>query len=146
MQYLVALCIYAFFLTSAVASSSFYLNLGGFTLHDRGGYNDFNPGLGLEVRTSDDWSFGAGVLKNSHDRRSRYAVAEYSPLTIGGAHIGFLAGAIDGYQLHNGQALPLLAPTIEWRGERFGLTCAYLPQIHGRTDSSGLAFLFKVRF
>ena len=132
--------------SAACASPTVWLNLGALSVHSAPGYNDVNPGFGLEVRTSDTWAFTAGELKNSQRRRSRYLAAEFTPLQAGPVRLGLVAGAIDGYRLRDGKPLPLLAPMAQITWGHVALAALFIPQVQHYTDSSALALILKVGF
>ena len=75
--------------------------------HDGVRYKTFTPGIGVLCRSEDDVISGAGVYSNSHGNISKYVMAGWQPLDIGGAKAGFFLGAADGYRRGNGGFAPI---------------------------------------
>ncbi len=61
-------------------------------------YREFNPGLGLEHRYSNEFSVSAGFFRNSFDRHTNYLFAAYTPVELGGWRTGVIAGGVTGYE------------------------------------------------
>jgi len=83
---------------------------------DGNDYNEFNPGLGIELPVSGNWSLEAGFYRNSHTRSTRYIWGGYSFHT-GPMRVRPLVGMVDGYHetsLADGTALPVVAVSIEY--------------------------------
>lgn len=129
---------------------TYWLNLGGISAHDRGHHNGFNPGVGIEVRTSDAWAFFGGAYRNSDWRTSRYLGVNFTPwrlpLSAAKVHVGIQAGAMDGYPLRNGGAFPAAALVADVRFPRTALQLTYLPRVEAFKNANTLALAFKVRF
>lgn len=123
-----------------------WVNAGGVSWHSKPGRNGSNPGIGAELRTSEDWSFGAGAYRNSDRGHSRYVLAEYTPLHIGMLNAGLVAGAVDGYTVNNGKPMALIAPAIELRASHFAAQLTYVPAIDSIKNADTLSLVLKVRF
>jgi hypothetical protein len=124
-----------------------WANLGGVSLHDAPGRNGFNPGLGLELRTSTTWAFGAGQYRNSERLTSHYAVATYTPWQpIQGLHVGALFGVVDGYPLRDRQAIPAAALVAEVRWRTVAITGTFIPTLDRAKAANTLGVQVKVNF
>lgn len=139
-----ALLVMAMPAVAAEASPSAYINLGGPSHHfsDREFVED-NFGLGIEVPVG-GLLVGAGVYKNSLGRTSRYLVAEKCMISAGPLCLGALAGLVDGYYLNNGNAIPMVAPTVTVDAGRFGLRFVFIPEVEKRV-SAVLAVQFRIK-
>lgn len=93
--------------TTAAASEGWTLQLHGLSWHaaPRAGFdnsnrdwNERNEGLGVRNTFSDTWSVQFGAYRNSIDRTTIYAVANYTPVQVGGVRIGGFAGIGSGYR------------------------------------------------
>lgn len=80
----------------AAMLGSFHYNVGCPTAQCKP-LNDFNPGVGIEVRKN-DFAFGAGYYKNSYRRGSEYVLAGWQPLHAGPISAGIVGGAVTGYR------------------------------------------------
>jgi hypothetical protein len=124
-----------------------WANLGGVSLHDAPGRNGFNPGLGLEARTSPAWAFGAGEFRNSERLTSHYATAIYTPWQpIHRVHAGALFGVVDGYPLRNRQPIPVAALVAEVRWQSVALTGTFIPTIDRAKAANTLGVQVKFCF
>ncbi len=133
-------------LTTTAHATTWWLNLGGVSLHSQGDFNGFNPGLGLTARLSDEWAVGAGFYRNSERHVSRYAAATYTPIEVAGLRVGVLGGLVNGYALNNGHAVPLLSPLAEWRADRIAISVGFIPHVAHVNSTSVLAAQVSVRF
>jgi hypothetical protein len=59
--------------------------------------NETNPGIGLRW-TDGDYHKMLGVYKNSNYKQSAYALMAYTPIKIGAARLGAVAGVVTGYE------------------------------------------------
>ncbi len=91
------------------------------------GYNERNFGLGIEHDFTSAHAMSVGAYRNSIDRRSNYALYRWTPLAIGRARIGVLAGVVDGYRRNGGRLAPALAPTITLDTHPVGISLILIP-------------------
>lgn len=103
-------------------------------------YNQTNLGAGFERETSiARLSVVAGAYRNSYYKTSAYAGVLWTPLALGAAHFGVIAGAVSGYNS------PIaLVPTVAVEGRRFGANVYYAPAIG--SDCAVLGLQVKMKF
>ena len=120
--------------TTACASDVWSLQLHGLSWHaapraefDNTGreWNERNVGLGIRHTFSDTWSVQAGAFRNSVDRTTVYAVANYTPVQFGALRVGGFAGLGSGYK-----STPLLAGGLVELGP---VSVRIIPPIKGTT-------------
>lgn len=87
-------------------------------------WNERNGGLGIRHTFSDTWSVQAGAYRNSVDRTTVYAVANYTPVQFGALRVGGFAGVGSGYRT------PLLAGGLVELGP---VSVRIIPPIKGTT-------------
>lgn len=109
-------------------------------------FNEFNPGVGLEVQWHPRHALAAGYFRNSVDENSLYALYQYTPLQLGRhVRIGAMAGAVTGYPGYNdGGIAPAGGLIAKLEGERVGVNLIVLPEIRNVTPTT-LGLQFKVR-
>ncbi|MFT4171505.1 MAG: hypothetical protein QM639_03020 [Rhodocyclaceae bacterium] len=104
--------------------------------------NEFNYGLGYERDINEEWSWSAGVYKNSIRRATFYLLGNYYPYELGaGFRVGLTGGLVTGY--HKSPVVPLLAPTIEWRGKWVAAQAYVVPTVKPYVDG---AVIFQLKF
>lgn len=133
-------------LATPCAQAAEFINFGGGALHfERDlGHNEFNPGLGYERDYNDDISWAVGYYKNSLSKPTFYGVVNYLPYKLSDSwRVGLTGGLLTGY--NKSDVVPLLAPSIEWRGSRIGLQFFVVPSIKPYVDGAVVGQL-KVRF
>ena len=99
--------------------SELWVNPGFYSYHfqrDKG-FDDTNPGLGVEYRFSTVASVTAGRFHNSDRRMSNYAGIYYQPWSIGPVRLGAVVGGFDGYpKMRNGgwflAAIPVVSVVL----------------------------------
>lgn len=100
-------------------------------------YRADNVGLGLRVQTSamqaHSLAVQGGVYRNSHDRTSVYAIADWLPLQMLGARVGVFAGAVNGYAMRDGGVVPAAGATARWQGQRLALQLRAVPPLPDKT-------------
>lgn len=119
------------------AHSAELLSFGGGSYHfDRSlGHNEFNYGLGYERDMRDDVSLSGGVYKNSLRRASFFLLANYYPFTLGrGFRLGVIGGGMSGY--HQAAVIPVVLPTLEWRGEHVAVQAYAVPTVKPYIDGA----------
>lgn len=99
-------------------------------------WNEENFGLGVRRDFNEQWSAQAGFFKNSYDRWSTYAIADYQPLSYGPFQAGVFAGVRTNYSR---PVLPAAGAVVRWQGEVFSATVRAAPKISG--TSPGLVTL-----
>jgi hypothetical protein len=105
--------------------------------------NQRNYGLGLEYHTG-DMTYVAGRYKNSDYRNSVYALAAWTPLSVGILHAGIGIGVVNGYpSLNNGGIAPAGIAIIKLEMERVGLNLAFNPSL---SPKSPLTIALQVKF
>ncbi|MEN9492919.1 MAG: hypothetical protein RJA63_3368 [Pseudomonadota bacterium] len=113
------------------------ISFGGASYHfERDlGHNEFNYGLGYERDINADLSVSAGVYKNSLRRASFYLLGNYYLFAPGsGFRLGATGGLMSGY--HRAAVIPVLMPTIEWRGERLAVQAFAVPTVKPYVDGA----------
>lgn len=106
--------------------------------------NERNPGLGVEYAHSEDVTLMAGAYLNSHNRKSKYLFAAYTPIQYDGFSFGAAAGAATGYTSgHETKTLPVLAGLVRWRGENVGVNMLIIPKSKNANVTFGLQAVFK---
>jgi len=76
---------------------SLLLHVG--SVHQRPGFNNVNPGLGISCAYTENVSISSGFYYNSERKMSAYASAEYSVPLVAGFRAGVVAGVVTGYKL-----------------------------------------------
>ena len=120
------------------------LSIGGGAYHfERDlGHNEFNYGLGYERDVNKEWSWSAGVYKNSIRRASFYLLANYYPWQLSEQwRVGAIGGLSTGY--HRAAVIPVLAPTVEWRGDWMATQLYVVPSIKPYIDG---AVVMQIKF
>lgn len=92
--------------TTSFASDGWSLQLHGLSWHAKPraefdntgrGWQERNAGLGVRRTFSPDWSVQGGFYRNSIDRTSVYALANWTPVQAGPLRMGGFAGVASGY-------------------------------------------------
>lgn len=133
-------------LTSGVAGAAEMLSFGGFSHHYNRNLdlNEVNPGIGYEKDVNDDWSWSAGVFKNSLRRAAFYGLANYAVWKPAESwRVGISAGASTGY--HHAAVIPVVTPFLEWRGDKLALQTYVIPTVKPYVDGA-VVVQFKWRF
>ena len=109
-------------------------------------FNEFNPGIGVEVQWQPRHAVAAGYFRNSVDENSLYALYQYTPLQLGRyLRVGAMAGVVTGYPGYNdGGIAPAGGLIAKLEGERMGVNFIVLPEIRNVTPTT-LGLQFKVR-
>jgi hypothetical protein len=118
--------------------SELWINPGFYSYHfqrDKG-FDDTNPGLGVEYRFSTVASATAGRFHNSDRQMSNYAGVYYQPWSIGPVRLGAVVGAFDGYpKMRDGgwflAAIPVLSVEYQRVGVNFAIVPTYKERLHG---------------
>lgn len=88
-------------------------------------WNERNPGLGLRREFSPQWSVQAGAYRNSIDRWSTYAVADWTPLQAGPFSAGAFAGVRTNYTK---PVQPAAGALVRWQGQAASVTLRLSPK------------------
>ncbi len=107
-------------------------------IHAEPGYRGDTPGLGVLCRNESSVLVGAGIYSNSIGNISKYAFAGWQPLQLGDVKLGFVAGAVDGYRLRNGGAVPMAALVVSYKHLHFTL----IPGTPKNAGALGISFTF----
>jgi hypothetical protein len=94
-------------------------------------WNEVNPGVGIRYELDKTWAVQAGVYRNSIDKVSAYALADWTPIRAGSFSIGLFGGAVTGYN----SAPVVAAAGIVARQEfgRFAATWRVTPPVNRPT-------------
>jgi hypothetical protein len=143
---LLTLAFFTLFAPKARAAELWF-NAGGVTYHDQPGRNNFNPGLGLELRLNDTWAVGLGKYRNSERHNSRYAGVLFTPFSVdtpaGRVFMGAQGGVIDGYPYNGGKPSAGGGLVAELRHERWAAAAVIVPASASRKNCNAVAFQFK---
>lgn len=101
------------------------------------GYNERNPGVGVEHPLGENVRAIGGMYRNSHDRDTLYAGAQWTPIKAGGFAFGGAAIAATGYE--DGRAVLFAAPLLSYETRHWGVN---LLPFH----KSVVGLQFKLRF
>lgn len=118
------------------------------SLRRDGGFNEFNPGIGLEGQWQPRHAVAAGYFRNSVDEDSLYALYQYTPLQLGRhVRIGGMVGAVTGYPGYNdGGIAPAAGLVAKIEGRRVGINLIFLPEIGDAVPATlGLQAKWKLR-
>ena len=120
-----------------------WMSSGGVSYHtDRSkGYNERNPGVGLEYRWDTTHSLGAGAYLNSNRNISTLAVYTWTPLGNDVVRFGLLGGLAAGYA---SPVTPLILPAMTVQLGSVGATVVAWPSIRGGSGGVGVQFRVKV--
>lgn len=110
-------------------------------------FNEFNPGIGIEVQWQPRHAVAVGYYLNSVDEDSLYALYQYTPLALGRfVRVGGMVGVVTGYPGYNdGGLAPGGGLVAKIEGERFGANLVFLPEISDITPNT-LGLQLKYRF
>ena len=121
-----------FFIISPVRADT-WMNIGGGSVHacHSCGYNNFNPGLGLQHDINPDLRVLGGVYYNSYYKATVYAGIGYQPLQYGMMRFGVMGGLVTNY-IHL-EVPVMLLPALSVEGKKFGIDILGFPSIGSRT-------------
>jgi hypothetical protein len=112
------------------------------------GFNEQNPGFGLEYAMNKDWSLAAGRFKNSEYNQSNYVTVAYQPLDFFGFRLGVVGGVMDGYMGPNNKydkkPFPMLLPVMTYEHKNVGVNILFVPTV--KTESATLYGALGVQF
>lgn len=110
-------------------------------------FNEFNPGLGVEVQWQPRHAVAVGYFLNSLDEDSLYALYHYTPLQLGRyVRVGGMVGVVTGYPGYNdGGIAPGGGFIAKVEGQRWGFNLIFLPEINEVTPNT-LGLQIKRRF
>lgn len=108
-------------------------------------YNERNPGLGLRAELGSiapNLSVQAGGYRNSYDRHSTYALADWTPWAWGPIKSGAFVGAVTGYPMTDGRLMPAAGVIVR---ATWGRLTAALRASPGKESHGVAAIEFGVR-
>lgn len=110
-------------------------------------FNEFNPGIGVEVQWQPRHAVAVGYFLNSVDEDSLYALYHYTPLQLGRyVRVGGMLGVVTGYPGYNdGGLAPGGGFIAKVEGDRWGFNLIFLPEISEVTPNT-LGLQVKRRF
>lgn len=128
----------AFTMIENKPDSALWINPGFYSYHfqrDKG-FDDTNPGLGVEYRFSTVASATAGRFHNSDREMSNYAGVYYQPIAWGPLRLGAVVGGFNGYpKMRDGgwflAAIPVVTLEYERVGVNFAIVPTYKERLHG---------------
>lgn len=129
---------------SSICRADTWLSLGGGSVHfcQSCGYNNFNPGLGLQHDINTDLRLLGGVYYNSYYKASVYGGIGYQPLKYGAFKLGALGGAVSNY---NNLKIPVIAlPALSIEGKQVGVDIMGFPSVGSRTGLITANFKYRL--
>lgn len=110
-------------------------------------FNEFNPGIGVEVQWQPHHAVAAGYFLNSVDEDSLYALYHYTPLQLGRfVRLGGMLGVVTGYPgFNDGGIAPAGGFIAKIEGQRWGVNLVFLPEVSDITPNT-LGLQLKRRF
>jgi hypothetical protein len=88
-------------------------------------YNEQNWGAALRAVLTPSWAVQGGAYRNSYDRTSVYALADFTPLRAGVFSAGLFGAVASGYE-HGAFGGGLIA---RLQGERLGAAIRFMPDV-----------------
>ena len=134
----------ALLMISSVCYADTWLSVGGVSAHacHTCGYNNFNPGLGLQHEVNKDLRLIGGVYYNSYYKATAYAGAAYQPLQYGMIRVGIMGGLVTNY---NDLKIPVMVlPALSIEGTRIGVDILGFPSVGSRTGLITANFKYKL--
>ena len=103
-----------FTLLSNISYAETAFNIYGISIHSKSGFNEINPGIGIEHRLNPDWSIIGGTYKNSINNQSVYAGAKYNLLEYQHVRLNLQGGLITGYGTseNKNKIFPMIVPEV----------------------------------
>jgi len=127
--------LFATFCNLSVAQT--YVQINGFSVHDRPGYNGFNYGAGLEQTVANNVSVAAGWYRNSEYHGSAYAYGRYAVYQHNAWNMGIAIGAVTGYERMS--VMPMAFPEL-----CYSWACAmFVPRVQNNS-ASAIGFRFRI--
>jgi hypothetical protein len=129
---------------SSISRADTWVSLGGSSAHacHTCGYNNFNPGLGLQRDVKKDLRILGGVYYNSYYKATVYAGAGYQPLQYGMIRFGVMGGLVTNY---DNLRVPVMAlPVVSIEGARGGIDILGFPSVGSRTGLITVNLKFKL--
>lgn len=110
-------------------------------------FNEFNPGVGVEVQWRPVHALAAGYFHNSLERNSLYLAYHFTPIPVGRyVRVGAMGGLVTGYPgYHDGGVAPVAGLVAKIEGQRFGVNLLFLPALEDVTPAT-VGLQLKYRF
>jgi hypothetical protein len=141
---IIRLAVLFLLVVGSVCKADTWLGVGGGTVHfcHNCGYNNFNPGLGLQHDVGTDLRLIGGVYYNSYYRASVYGGVAYQPLKHGPFRFGIMGGVVSNYE---DLKIPVMAlPALSIEGTRIGVDILGFPNVGSRTGLITANFKYKL--
>ena len=110
MRRLLALATVAILWSYVANATDTWVHVSGASIHQKAGFNSFNPGIGIERELYSDWSISLGTYNNSVNNQSIYVLGKYKVATLSSLSFTVVAGGVTGYQ--NNRISPVIAPEV----------------------------------
>jgi hypothetical protein len=105
--------------------------------------NEINPGIGIRF-VDGDYHKMVGVYKNSYSNTSAYALLAWTPVKVGPANIGAVAGIVTGY-LHPYKPAAGIYSSIKV-SEKTNINVTLVPTIRAVQCYGFAGFQFSIKF
>lgn len=108
------------------------------------GYNERNPGLGLEWATG-DYRGIVGHYVNSYKLPSSIVAVAWLPVKAGPFNVGGLAGFVSGYPAYDLKPGPTAAAMVEYKYKKFGINLVAIPEVSVGKVKTSAVVSFQVK-
>jgi hypothetical protein len=128
----------------SIGQADTWLSVGGGSVHlcHACGYNNFNPGLGIQQKVNTDLRLLGGVYYNSYHKTTVYAGAGYQPWQYGAVRFGVIGGFVTNYD--HLQVPVMVLPALSIEGARVGIDILGFPNVGSRTGLITANLKFKL--
>jgi hypothetical protein len=128
----------------SVVQAETWLGVGGGSVHlcHACGYNNFNPGLGIQQKVNTDLRLLGGVYYNSYYKTTVYAGAGYQPWQYGVIRFGVMGVLVTNYD--HLQVPIIVLPALSIEGNRIGVDILGFPSIGSKTGLITANLKFKL--
>jgi hypothetical protein len=103
-------------------------------IHAEAGYRTAVPGLAL-LCINDELILSVGAYQNSIGKHSNYIVGGMYLGAVGSIRYGVIAGAVDGYQINNGNAIPMAAGIVSFPFMGHSMHLTLIPPVPNYTPA-----------
>ena len=131
-------------LLSKICQADTWLGVGGGSFHtcQTCGYNNFNPGLGIQKDYQDDLRLIGGVYYNSFYKASFYGGVGYQPFQYKAIKLGIIGGVVTNYD--NLQIPLMVLPVLSIEGDSIGVDILGGPSVGNRSGLITANLKFKL--